>query len=209
MSAANEEITLTELERLIKLLGLLASTHDGEVLAAARHAVRWVAEKGTDWQTLLTPEPLPLPVAGVAAPRDPDVLAQAAEADRVQAFKNGYQAGMADMARQLRAQAVMATGPAAGQGRAYSGFTVSPGPAQGAGAQGPVAGSAGPARAYPASSWQAVAMELLARHASVPGVLRSREEAFVQDILQRGFPNLTQAQEDWLRAIAARSGMLW
>lgn len=213
--AATSDISLAELDRLIRILGMLGSGFDGEVLAAAQAAVKWVADKQTSWDALLTPEPLPSPVVGVAAPQDPDRLAEAHEADRAQAFKNGYQAGMADMARQLRAQAAQvasrgATGPAAGQGRAYSGFTVSPGAGQGAGTQGPVAASQTAAKAYPAGSWQAVAQALLERHAQgIPGVLRSREEAFVADILQRGFPALTGPQEQWLRDIAGRSGMNW
>lgn len=209
------DITLAELERLIKLLGLLASTHDGEALNAGRLAAKWVAEKGTDWQTLLVPEPLPA-VVEVVAPKDPDLLAEAYEADRVAAFKNGYQAGLRDMAAQLKAQAAFV----AGQGSAVHGAGGFAGPGQGATAPnapgGPPAASGGPAhvasggRVWPAGSWQAIAQALLDRHAQgIPGVLRSREEAFVADILQRGFPSLTQAQEDWLRAIAARSAMTW
>lgn len=220
MSAANSEITLTELERLIKLLGLLASTHDGEVLNAARLAQRWVADKGTSWEALLVPEPLPLPVVGVAAPKDPDRVAEAHDRDRAQAFQNGYQAGLRAMAAQLKAQAQMSQG----YGNPWMGSTMASGapqspvhgqttqtvPRQGVGAQAPVAASGGPVRAWPAGSWQAVAQALLDRHAQgIPGVLRSREEAFVSDILQRGFPTLTTAQEDWLRAIAARSAMNW
>lgn len=60
-------------------------------------------------------------------------------------------------------------------------------------------------------TWQAVAQELLTRHAQgIPGVLRgTREQQFLADILTRGFNALTTAQEQWLRDIAGRCGMSW
>lgn len=39
--------------RLIKLLGMLGSSHEGEVLAAARHACRLLQEHGMTWESLL------------------------------------------------------------------------------------------------------------------------------------------------------------
>lgn len=41
--------------RLIKLLGMLGSAHDGEVLNAARHIDAMVRASGSDWDKLLSP----------------------------------------------------------------------------------------------------------------------------------------------------------
>jgi hypothetical protein len=41
--------------RLVKLLGMLGSAHDGEVLNAARHIDAMVRAGGRDWDTLLRP----------------------------------------------------------------------------------------------------------------------------------------------------------
>src|SRR3954447_13797385 len=42
-------------ERLAKLLGLMGSAHDGEVVAAARQAERLRAEAGLTWQQIMVP----------------------------------------------------------------------------------------------------------------------------------------------------------
>jgi len=44
-------------ERLIKLLGMLGSSHDGEVLNAARHIDAMVRAGARDWDQLLSPAP--------------------------------------------------------------------------------------------------------------------------------------------------------
>jgi len=44
-------------ERLVKLLGMLGSDHDGEVLNAARHIEAMVRTSGSDWDKLLSPAP--------------------------------------------------------------------------------------------------------------------------------------------------------
>jgi hypothetical protein len=44
-------------ERLVKLLGMLGSAHDGEVLNAARHIDALVRAGGQDWDKLLAPAP--------------------------------------------------------------------------------------------------------------------------------------------------------
>lgn len=44
-------------ERLVKLLGMLGSAHDGEVLNAARHIEAMVRASGRDWGQLLSPAP--------------------------------------------------------------------------------------------------------------------------------------------------------
>jgi hypothetical protein len=43
--------------RLVKLLGMLGSDHDGEVLNAARHIEAMVRASGGDWDKLLSPAP--------------------------------------------------------------------------------------------------------------------------------------------------------
>ena len=50
-------------ERLAKLLGMLGSCHDGEVVAAARQAERLRAEAGLTWPEILVPR-LPPPWRG-------------------------------------------------------------------------------------------------------------------------------------------------
>jgi hypothetical protein len=54
-------------ERLVKLLGMLGSVHDGEVLNAARHVAAMVRASGRDWDALLSPAP-----AAVAPKRSSD-----------------------------------------------------------------------------------------------------------------------------------------
>lgn len=215
MSGSNGlAISLDELERLIRLLGMLGSSADGEVLAAARHAVRWVAEKRTDWRTLLTPEPEPA-VTGVVTAPDPEALEANRLRDRAQAFDLGYQegrrAGLTQAMAQVKAQAQMAANhPWNGPQSPVGGFSTARGGSAGQNAQGPVRAPAAPLGGCPPGSWQAVCQELLDRDdAGVPGVLRSRERTFVADVLSRGFPTLTAAQEHWLRDIAGRNGLSW
>ena len=43
--------------RLVKLLGMLGSAHDGEVLNAARHIDAMLRASGGDWDKLLSPAP--------------------------------------------------------------------------------------------------------------------------------------------------------
>jgi len=43
--------------RLVKLLGMLGSAHDGEVLNAARHIDAMLRASGGDWDRLLSPAP--------------------------------------------------------------------------------------------------------------------------------------------------------
>jgi hypothetical protein len=54
-------------ERLVKLLGMLGSAHDGEVLNAARHIEAMVRAGGRDWDKLLAPAP-----AAAGPKRSPD-----------------------------------------------------------------------------------------------------------------------------------------
>jgi hypothetical protein len=46
-----------ETTRLVRLLGMLGSAHDGEVLNAARMADRFVRERGLTWSQLILPKP--------------------------------------------------------------------------------------------------------------------------------------------------------
>jgi hypothetical protein len=43
-------------DRLVKLLGMLGSAHDGEVLNAARHIDAMMRASGREWDKLLQPE---------------------------------------------------------------------------------------------------------------------------------------------------------
>lgn len=47
---------------LAKVLGMLGSTHDGEVVNAARKAHQLLQERGTTWPDLLLNAPSPLPI---------------------------------------------------------------------------------------------------------------------------------------------------
>src|SRR5947207_14282681 len=47
-------------DRLVKLLGMMGSVHDGEVVAAARQAVRLRADAGLTWRDIVLPA-LPSP----------------------------------------------------------------------------------------------------------------------------------------------------
>lgn len=200
MSAASDPITLDELARLIRLLGKMGSDSDAEALAAAKFAVKWVAEHQTDWTALLVPEPdsgvVSVAVGNAAA-------AEKAEADL--AYQMGFDAGLAEGAKRTHAAAMAAANLHAAQTAAahsqwvpFGGSLNSTGPVQ---AQTAPLGGAG---------WQAVALAILDHAKTVPGVLRgAREEQFLRDILARGFRTLTQAQEQWLRDIAGRAGMTW
>lgn len=152
MSSANgaglPDITLVELERLIKMLGLLGSAHDGEVLAAARFVVRWLDEKSTSWEALLVPEEEPGVVSvgtlgGEAAAR---VAAEAEiKAKLDTAYRNGVRDGLARMAAQVKAQA--------GMGQASPNPYASPGAQQGAGLSSAATGL-GAAWSGLGASWQ-------------------------------------------------------
>lgn len=208
-------ITLDELERLIRILGMLGSSSDGEVVAAARFATKWVTEHATDWKTLLSPPEEALPVTGVVAVADPDE----AKTREAAAYRNGYAAGMRDMGAQLKAQAAAMAATPPPMGGAWTGLGAGlGGPGGGRGsagaqaAQGPLRPSGGlHGQGYAQGTWQRVCQDLLDRHAQgIPGVFRGAREAdFVADMLGRGFPTLTPAQDKWLRDIAGRAGISW
>lgn len=56
--------------RLARLLGMLGSAHDGEVLNAARMADRFVRERGLTWSQLILPKPKAEPVRSSTASPD-------------------------------------------------------------------------------------------------------------------------------------------
>lgn len=214
--AAPDAITLDELERLIRILGMLGSGHDGEALNAARLAVRWLANAGTDWRSLLTP-PEEMPVVGVGVADEARVLRDEiarlrremaqAESREKSAYRKGVGDGLKTMAAQVKAQAAATAQPGFGSSWTPSGGGVAAPPVQPP-AAGPAANSAPGVNPWPAGGWQHVAWELL--ESTVPGIFRgTREREFVSDVLGRGFPRLTSAQETWLRDIAGRAGMSW
>lgn len=64
--------------KLAKVLGLLSSNHDGEVLAAARMAQRIIQSAGTTWEEAVhpaTPEPRIVVVQTGSTHQDPRSLA--------------------------------------------------------------------------------------------------------------------------------------
>lgn len=56
--------------RLAKLLGLTGSSHDGEVLAAARKAQEFLKDKGTTWPQVLGLDAMPHQPAHVSLARE-------------------------------------------------------------------------------------------------------------------------------------------
>lgn len=50
-------------DRVVKVAGMLGSSHDGEVLAAARQLERLRQEVGVTWAELIQPPPATQPVA--------------------------------------------------------------------------------------------------------------------------------------------------
>ncbi len=67
---------MAELDRgkLTKLLSLLSSNHDGEVLNAGRKASRLVKQAGLSWETLLGQPPKPTTTTVTAVEPDQDLL---------------------------------------------------------------------------------------------------------------------------------------
>jgi hypothetical protein len=51
-------MTALDREKLAKVLGLMGSRHDGEVIAAARQAERIRRDAGMTWGQILTPAPI-------------------------------------------------------------------------------------------------------------------------------------------------------
>lgn len=56
-----QELSAPARQRLARLLGMLGSAHDGEVLNAARLADRLVRDHGTTWHDVVRPPTLPAP----------------------------------------------------------------------------------------------------------------------------------------------------
>jgi hypothetical protein len=54
--AARKQDLLIDRERLIKLLGLLGSDHNGEIAAAARMADALIRDAGVTWADVIAPE---------------------------------------------------------------------------------------------------------------------------------------------------------
>lgn len=71
--------------RLIQLLGMMGSDHDGEVVNAARMAVKLVRDAKMDWGSVLNGKPMN---GGTAARVD--------EAAIKTAYENGYRRGLAE-----------------------------------------------------------------------------------------------------------------
>ena len=65
-----DPISLVELARLVKLLGMLGSAHPGERAAAALKASEWVRDHSTTWAALLEP-PEPNAVVSVSVGEPP------------------------------------------------------------------------------------------------------------------------------------------
>ena len=207
---AEPDITLGELGRLIRILGMLGSAADSEVLAAARFAQKWLVEHATSWPALLVPPAAPGVLSVAVGPAQPEATAAALDA----AWQDGYAKGLASGAQQ--GAAGLAAQGAAWQNATWQGAAQRQAAQQAAqSAVRQAAAQSAPTQAtqaapHPVGSWQAIAWELLQRQLmGIPGVLRPKEAQFCQDILARGFHTLTPPQEAWLRDIAGRSAISW
>jgi hypothetical protein len=121
-----------DLQRLIKLCGLLGSMHEGERAAAAAKVSEFLLSRSLTWTDVLVQQEPPLPQVSV---------------------------------------------------------TVGDGDKE----------PSGP-------PWRSVARDILSNYQNV--LRGDRELGFVEDMYQRLIP-LTERQENWLRAIAARAGLTW
>ena len=177
----------SRLERFIAVAG--SSTFDGEAVNALRAATKLCAGEGI---TLLDA------LRGTAvAVLDLKRMAMMEE----QAYQRGLAEGRrqgADEITRLKANAAAAqyqnpyAGLGAQQQQAYQNTAYGSGLGQqGMGAQ-------------QARHWREVAKELLADRAPM---LRKRETEFLQSIIARGFPTLTEKQQGWLDALADRCGV--
>ena len=198
---AEPDITLGELGRLIRILGMLGSAADSEVLAAATFAQKWLVEHATSWPALLVPPAAPGVLSVAVGPDQPEATAAARDA----AWQDGYAKGLASAGQQLAAQ------QAAQQAAQRASWQAPQAAAQSAYVRQATQPAATTQSApHPVGSWQAIAWELLQRQLmGIPGVLRPKEAQFCQDILARGFHTLTPPQEAWLRDIAGRSAISW
>lgn len=176
-----------ELGRLIRILGMLGSAHEGERAAAALKAAEWVREHQTDWQTLLLPPLVANPVVsvGVGPAEAPQRPVQPA---------GPWVGGFTAAARQAAQQATQAYAQAAmnqqAQPAPFTNFNMN---------------GTTPVGMQP--SWQTAAMAVLIHF---PSVLRGGKESdFVQSLLSRGWPKLTDKQAVWLADICSRAGISW
>jgi hypothetical protein len=62
---------LVDLQRLVRICGMLGSEHDGEAVAVARQAERIRQQAGVTWEDLLTPSAARCPDSRHAASRLP------------------------------------------------------------------------------------------------------------------------------------------
>jgi hypothetical protein len=93
-----------ELHKLAAILARLASDHDGEVLAAARAAVRLVATYDLTWTELLHSEaPVPVAAAAPAGPRYWRHTAEECLFDHEQALNDWQTSFLQDILRRGRA----------------------------------------------------------------------------------------------------------
>lgn len=93
--------------RLIQLLGMLGSHHDGEVLNAAKLAQRQLGATGLTWEELIN-GPAP-------EDHDPEAFAQAFEAGYQEGLKQGYKKGYAAAEQALADQRSATSWPAFAQ----------------------------------------------------------------------------------------------
>lgn len=183
-----EPLAQADLTRLAKMLRLLGSASVGERAAAALKVHEFVEARGLDWETLLAPPEAPPAVVSVSVggSREAEAsygswAAQSARMHAVAAQMANAQAAAAQAqqyAWQQQQNAAMA------QGLGASPYDYQP--------------------AKPSRTWRHAAGECLGQAAKMRG---TKETDFVQGLLVKGWRQLTDKQETWLRDICARCGV--
>jgi len=185
MSGAGNDpppITAADLERLIGLLGMMGSAHDGEAENARRLANAWVAKHKVDWRTLLLLE-VPAQTVSVGG-------------NKLTWQQEAAMAGWTDPTESARLQSEVIA--AHDKARAAE--------AEARAAR--LAASGGAAPTGVMASWRDAAQSVMDYY---PHVLRgTRESDFLTSRLSnRRWATLTPAQEQWMRDICGRAGLSW
>lgn len=97
-----------DIEKLIKVLGMTGSTHDGEALAALRTAQRMMAAAKVSWADLIKPAAKPMQHQNDAShyrsPQYSDIFRDAARDPYYQADRAAYEASQKAKAKQRAAE---------------------------------------------------------------------------------------------------------
>jgi len=219
-------ITDADLERLIKLLGMLGSGFEGEAENARALVNAWLAKHRVDWRALLMLE-VPAQTVSVGGHKavtwEQEARAagwmEPADVQRLRQAGAGAEARAQYYAAQVAAQAAAPpvwpnpygnaanAGLGAGLGAQNYNPYAQAQPNYGPGAQ-QAAGGSQMTPTGPQASWRDAAQAVMDHY---PHVLRGTKETdFVTSRLgNRRWATLTPAQEQWMRDICGRAGLSW